>query len=322
VLRFEPAELVLLGRGENRIFTIDCELRALKTSTRLCPVIGDITDEIRMRQVFAEHRPEVVFHAAAHKHVPLMETAVGEAVKNNVLGTKCVADLAHEQEVQVFVLISSDKAVNPSSVMGATKHLAERYVQALSSRSDTRFEVVRFGNVLGSAGSVVPLFQDQIRRGGPITVTDPRMTRYFMTIPEAAQLVLQATAMGRGGEIYYLDMGEPVRIVDLARDLVRLSGLPVDAIDITFSGIRPGEKLVEELHFDDEWTRETEHRKIRLAEQPVGDFQEIARDVARLQCTLGQPEAAVRAALAEAVPEYQPASFAPASRDVTAVSLE
>ncbi len=320
VLRFEPAELVLLGRGENRIFTIDCELRALRTTTRLCPVIGDITDEGRMRRVFGQYRPEVVFHAAAHKHVPLMEANVGEAVKNNVLGTKCVADLADEYDAKAFVLISSDKAVNPSSVMGATKHLAERYVQALSSHSGTRFEVVRFGNVLGSAGSVVPLFQDQIRRGGPITVTDPRMTRYFMTIPEAAQLVLQATAMGRGGEIYYLDMGEPVRIVDLARDLVRLSGLPADAIDITYTGIRSGEKLVEELHFHEERTLRTEHPKIHLAEHRPCDVDEVARCVALLENAVGESEEVARAALCDAVPEYQPPSHGRAGQGASAVS--
>ena len=185
------------------------------SSTLLLTRIGDITDTRRMRTIFDEFHPDVVFHAAAHKHVPLMEENPGEAVKNNVLGTKNVADLAHEFGVKNFVLISTDKAVRPTSVMGATKQLAERYVMALSQRSETRFVATRFGNVLGSAGSVVPIFQEQIRRGGPITVTDPAMTRYFMTIPEASQLVLQAAAMGRGGEIFVLDMGEPVKIVDL-----------------------------------------------------------------------------------------------------------
>lgn len=305
VLRFEPAELVLLGRGENRIFSIERELRALKSSTKLYPVIGCITDEGRMRQVFERYRPEVVFHAAAHKHVPMMESNVGEAVKNNVLGTKLVADLADEYEVKSFVLISTDKAVNPSSVMGATKLLAERYVRALSCVSSTHFVVVRFGNVLGSAGSVVPAFQDQIRRGGPITVTDPRMTRYFMTIPEAAQLVLQASAMGRGGEVFVLDMGEPIRIVDLARDLIRLSGLPVGAIDISYVGVRPGEKLEEELFFHDEHTRPTAHPKVRLAENHSGEKDGVARVVARLERAVGQSEETVRAELHEAVPEYQ-----------------
>jgi len=305
VLKFKPAELVLLGRGENRIFFIEQELRAQKTSTTLSPVIADITNADRMHQVFEQYRPEVVLHAAAHKHVPLMEANIGEAIKNNFLGTKCVADLADEYGVKNFVLISSDKAVNPSSVMGATKHLAERYVQALSEHSSTKLVAVRFGNVLGSAGSVVPIFQDQIRRGGPITVTDPRMTRYFMTIPEAAQLVLQASAMGRGGEIFVLDMGEPVRIVDLARDLVRLSGLPVNAIDITYSGIRPGEKLEEQLYFDDERTLPTAHAKVRLAKHRYGGANGMGELVSRFEDSVGQSEESLRFRLREAIPEYQ-----------------
>ncbi len=206
-----------------------------------------------------------MFHAAAHKHVPLMEVNVGEAIRNNVGGTKVMAELADEFGVRNFVFISTDKAVHPTSIMGVSKQIAERYVHAMSQVSATRFTVVRFGNVLGSDGSVVPIFQEQIRRGGPITVTDPRMTRFFMTIPEASQLVLQAAAMGHGGEIFVLEMGEPVKIVDLARDLIRLSGLPEDAIEISFTGIRPGEKLYEELYFDDEETLPTAHPKLRAA---------------------------------------------------------
>ncbi len=198
IMRFEPKALLLVGRGENRIFEIDRELSQLESATQLHQLIGDITDEPRMRQIFESHRPEVVFHAAAHKHVPLMEHNVGEAVKNNVLGTKCLADLADEFGVERFVMISTDKAVHPTSVMGATKHLAERYVHALSTESKTRFVVTRFGNVLGSAGSVVPIFQDQIRRGGPITVTHPDMTRFFMTIPEASQLGASGCVHGSG----------------------------------------------------------------------------------------------------------------------------
>ena len=249
----------------------------------LYPCIGDVTNRERMDQIFRTHRPEVVFHAAAHKHVPLMEANVGEAIRNNVLGTKCVADLADRYGVLSFVLISTDKAVHPTSVMGATKQIAERYVHTLSQESATRFTVVRFGNVLGSAGSVVPIFQEQVRRGGPITVTDPRMTRFFMTIPEASQLVLQAATMGAGGEIFVLEMGEPVRIVDLARDLIRLSGLPEHAIEITFTGVRPGEKLYEELYFDDEQTLPTSHPKLRAAYHRPYSLAEVRRAIAQLE---------------------------------------
>jgi FlaA1/EpsC-like NDP-sugar epimerase len=306
VLRFRPVELVLLGRGENRIFAIERELQALQTPTILHPVIANITNENALRQVFEKCRPEIVFHAAAHKHVPLMKANVGEAVRNNTLGTRCVADLADEYDVKSFVLISTDKAVNPASVMGVTKHIAERYLQALSQRSATRFVIVRLGNVLGSAGSVVPIFQSQIRCGGPITVTDPRMTRYFMTIPEASQLVLQATAMGRGGEIFVLDMGAPVRIVDLASDLVRLSGLPADAIDVTYTGIRPGEKLEEKLCFDDEGLRATAHPKVHAAEHHFASFAELTRILAGLDSAVDGSESVLLSLLCEAVPEYRP----------------
>ena len=211
LLRFNPAALLLVGRGENRIFRVERKLRTSHQSAVLKSCIADVTNEPRMRQVFAQYRPEVVFHAAAHKHVPLMEMNVGEAIRNNVGGTKLMAELADEFGIGNFVFISTDKAVHPSSVMGVSKQVAERFVHAMSQASTTCFTVVRFGNVLGSDGSVVPIFQDQIRRGGPITVTDPRMTRFFMTIPEASQLVLQAAAMGKGGEIFVLEMGEPVR---------------------------------------------------------------------------------------------------------------
>ncbi|MFO0916756.1 MAG: nucleoside-diphosphate sugar epimerase/dehydratase [Planctomycetaceae bacterium] len=304
VLKFEPKVLVLVGKGENRIFFIERELQGLRTTTRLVPKIADITDQRRMRRIFQEYRPEIVFHAAAHKHVPLMEANIGEAIKNNVCGTKCIADLAHEFQVNSFVLISSDKAVNPANVMGATKNLAERYVMALAEESKTRFIATRFGNVLGSAGSVVPLFQEQIRRGGPITITDHRMTRYFMTIPEASQLVLQAAALGRGRQIFVLDMGEPVRIVDLALDMIRLSGLPEDAIEIVCTGIRPGEKLYEELYFDDEETAPTSHKKLRVAYHRGEDLTEIQAVVQELlQLADGQEDLLLRR-LHEIVPEY------------------
>jgi FlaA1/EpsC-like NDP-sugar epimerase len=306
VLRFGPGALVMVGRGENRIFTLDRELRSIAPGAELVPCIGDVTDETRMRQIFARHAPDVVFHAAAHKHVPLMEANPAEAIKNNVGGTRCVADLADEFEVGCFVLISTDKAVYPANIMGATKRLAERYVLALSEHSSTRFLVTRFGNVLGSNGSVVPIFQEQIRRGGPITVTDPRMTRYFMTIPEASQLVLQAAAMGDGGEIFVLDMGEPVRIVDLARDLIRLSGLPEDAIEIAYSGIRPGEKLDEKLCTEDEETLATRHPKVRAAYDRPDSLSAVRRDFSELQLCLEDTEGVIRAKLEELLPEYCP----------------
>ncbi|MFZ1933561.1 MAG: nucleoside-diphosphate sugar epimerase/dehydratase [Thermoguttaceae bacterium] len=304
IMTFRPQSLILVGRGENRIFAIDRELRDLHTPTTIYACIGDVTNRERMEQIFTTHRPEVVFHAAAHKHVPLMETNVGEAIRNNVFGTKCVADLADRYGVLSFVLISTDKAVHPSSVMGATKQIAERYVHTLSQESATRFTVVRFGNVLGSAGSVVPIFQQQIRAGGPITITDPRMTRFFMTIPEASQLVLQAATMGAGGEIFVLEMGEPVKIVDLAHDLIRLSGLPEYAIEINFTGVRPGEKLYEELYFDDEETLPTSHPKLRAAYHRPYALAEVHRAIAQLERIMGDPEELLRRKLREIVPEF------------------
>lgn len=304
IMRFHPKQLLLVGRGENRIFEVDRELQQLDGFTEAITLIGDVTDQPRMRQLFAQYSPEVVFHAAAHKHVPLMEQNVGEAVKNNVFGTKCLADLADEFGVQRFVLISTDKAVHPTSIMGATKHMAERYVHALSAESRTRFVVTRFGNVLGSAGSVVPIFQDQIRRGGPITVTHPEMTRFFMTIPEASQLVLQAASMGRGGEIFVLEMGESVKIVDLARDLIRLSGLPEDAIDITFTNTRPGEKLYEELYFQQEKLMETAHPKLQVAYHRPVSFDDVAHDISGLEWLCNGPDNAIRTRLAELIPEF------------------
>lgn len=305
ILRYQPHSLILVGRGENRIFAVERELRELRVPAALCPCIADITNHQRMEQIFQEHRPEVVFHAAAHKHVPLMEANVGEAVRNNVFGTKCIADLADQYGAARFVMISTDKAVRPTSVMGVTKQIAERYIHTLSQESATRFTVVRFGNVLGSAGSVVPIFQEQIRKGGPITITDPRMTRFFMTIPEASQLVLQAATMSVGGEIYVLEMGEPVKIVDLARDMIRLAGLPEHAIEITFTGIRRGEKLYEELYFEDEQTMDTKHPKVRAAYHRPYSLDEVRRAIIQLERLLCEPEAALRRKLHEIVPEYQ-----------------
>lgn len=264
--RFGPRQVVLLGHGENSLYDIDLELRQTYPGLDVQAVIADVQDEARIRAVFERFRPSVVFHAAAHKHVPLMEQNPGEAVKNNVLGTLHVAQAADQYRAKRFVLISTDKAVNPTSVMGLTKRAAEYIVQSLAGRSKTVFVGVRFGNVLGSRGSVVLLFQKQIAAGGPVTVTDPRMLRYFMTIPEAVQLVIQAAAMGQGGEIFVLDMGKPVRIVDLARDLIRLSGLePEEDIEIVYTGIRPGEKLFEELLTAEEGTVATQHQRIYRA---------------------------------------------------------
>lgn len=249
LVEFDPKILILLGHGENSIYLIEKELKVLyrNRQTQIIPVIADIQDRERIRQVMALHRPATIYHAAAHKHVPLMEFNPEEAVKNNVLGTKNVAEAAKEFDVRNFVMISTDKAVNPPNVMGATKRIAEMIITGLNEEGKTIFCAVRFGNVLGSRGSVIPVFEEQIKNGGPVTVTDFRMTRYFMTIPEASRLVIQAGALARGGEIFILDMGEPVRIYDLAKNMIRLSGYSEEQIQIVETGIRPGEKLYEEL---------------------------------------------------------------------------
>lgn len=247
ILNFSPKRLILLGHGENSIYSILLELVDMKNDSELIPVIADIQDKERMIQVMKKYQPAVVYHAAAHKHVPLMEEHPEEAVKNNIIGTRNMAEAAHQSQVNVFVMVSTDKAVNPTSVMGSSKRLAEMLVQQMNKVSATRFVAVRFGNVLGSRGSVIPLFKKQIEKGGPITVTHPDMVRYFMTIPEASRLVLQAGALALGGEIFILDMGKPVRIYDLAKNLIKLSGYTTQEISIKFTGIRQGEKLFEEL---------------------------------------------------------------------------
>lgn len=263
VARVGPAQLILVGHGENSLFEIEQELRVKHPDLALQPVVGDIQDQQAVEGILGRYRPAVIFHAAAHKHVPLMERNPAEAVKNNICGTYQLAAAADQFGVERFVLISTDKAVNPSSVMGATKRAAERIVRALAVASKTVFVTVRFGNVLGSRGSVVPLFQQQIARGGPVTVTHPDATRYFMTIPEAARLVLQAGAMGQSGELFLLDMGEPVRVVDLARDLIRLAGLePEIDVPIAYTGLRPGEKVTEELFTAEERVTATRHERI------------------------------------------------------------
>ena len=302
--RLGPSRLLLVGHGENSIFEIQASLRAAHPELELVPLIADVRDEGRMRDILSTWRPSAVFHAAAHKHVPLMEMNVGEAVLNNILGTMSLVNAAIAAGTDHFVLISSDKAVRPCSIMGATKRVAEMVVQQAAVAHDRHFVAVRFGNVLGSRGSVVPTFLRQIESGGPITITDPEMRRYFMTIPEAVQLVLQAGALGHRGEVFVLDMGEPVRIVDLATDLIRLSGLAPDAVEIRFTGMRPGERLYEEVLISGESVAPTAHPKVLRAMNGY-----LAPGVAEHIRTLvaaareRQPDQILRLLLAALVPE-------------------
>ena len=307
-MKFCPKRLILLERAENALFEIDRELRQQWVGADVRPCVADVCDVRRISEIFDAERPDVVFHAAAHKHVPMMEINPGEAVKNNVFGTKVVADAAVAAGCDAFVMVSTDKAVNPTNVMGATKRCAELYVQSLNENT-TRFVAVRFGNVLGSSGSVVPIFKQQIAMGGPVTVTHPDMRRYFMTIPEASQLVMQAGAIGKGGEIFVLDMGEPIRILDLAEELIRRSGLRIgEDIVIQFSGIRPGEKLYEELANDNEETRPTSHAKIRVWELPTATGAQVDRMLDILGAVTDAPRAKVVQALCQVVAEYRPGS--------------
>lgn len=272
ICRFSPGTLILLGHGENSIYQIDMELKKLYADhIEIIPLIADIQDRERIFEVMDTHRPDVVYHAAAHKHVPLMEYNPREAVKNNVLGTKNVAEAADTFGIGTFVMISSDKAVNPTNVMGSTKRIAEMVIQHLDKTSTTKFVAVRFGNVLGSRGSVIPLFKKQIQAGGPVTVTHPHMTRYFMTIPEASRLVIQAGSLARGGEIFVLDMGEPVKIVDLAANIIQLSGYTIEEIGIEFTGIRPGEKMFEELLNENEVNPKPIYPKIFIGKSVAND---------------------------------------------------
>ncbi|MFO7831129.1 MAG: nucleoside-diphosphate sugar epimerase/dehydratase [Desulfuromonadaceae bacterium] len=283
VARFAPAKLVLFENAETPLFLIEQELRQSFPGISFYPIIGDVRHRARVEAIFDEFMPQVVFHAAAYKHVPMMEVNPAEAVNNNVRGTQVIAETASAFKVERFVMISTDKAVNPTNVMGASKRAAEKLVQALALESKTRFVTVRFGNVLGSNGSVIPTFTEQIRNGGPITVTHPDITRFFMTIPEASQLVLQAGSMGDGGEIFLLDMGEPVKILHLAEELIRLSGKkPYEDIDIEFTGLRPGEKLFEELLLDGEGIKGTRHEKICVARCVVDDVSQLHALIAEL----------------------------------------
>lgn len=279
LMTFKPARLLLVGHGEHSIYQINQQLAQFKEANEVevIPIIGDVKDKNRMREIVERYRPKIVYHAAAHKHVPLMEENPHEAVKNNIIGTKNVAEIAHKFHVDTFVLVSTDKAVNPTNVMGATKRIAEMIIQTINETSETKFVAVRFGNVLGSRGSVIPLFKQQIEAGGPVTVTDERMTRYFMTIPEASRLVIQAGSLAKGGEIFVLDMGEPVKIVDLAKNLIRLSGYEEDEIEIVFTGIRPGEKLYEELLNENEVLPDQVFEKIYVGRTVSFDAYKIER---------------------------------------------
>jgi FlaA1/EpsC-like NDP-sugar epimerase len=311
VLRFGPKELILLEQAENGLFFIERELRQKFQGVSLTPVICDVYDRERLKDVFAATRPDVVFHAAAHKHVPLMEQNPCEAIKNNVFGSKNMADMCCEFKVKSMVMISTDKAVNPTSIMGCTKRVAEMYCQWLNTSGrapETRFTTVRFGNVLGSNGSVVPIFRQQIAQGGPVTVTHPEMRRYFMTIPEASQLVIEAGSMGDGGQIFVLDMGEPVKIVDLARDMITLSGYRPDVdVRIEFTGMRPGEKLFEELRITGEDMMATHHEKISIwrvrpcTDEQIDDALSKMGELKNVANRLG-----IVAALQTIVPEFCP----------------
>jgi FlaA1/EpsC-like NDP-sugar epimerase len=305
--RFAPSNLLLVEQAETSLFHIHRELRRTLPNIQVTPCIADVCDGERMERLFAEYKPSIVFHAAAHKHVPMMEWNPGEAVKNNVFGTSQIALLSDKHAVQKFVMISTDKAVNPTSLMGASKRVAEIFIQALNEESTTNFVTVRFGNVLGSAGSVIPIFKEQIARGGPVTVTHPEMERYFMTIPEACQLVLQAGTLGDGGEIFILDMGVPVKIVDLARDLIHLSGLRVDGdIKIEFTGMRPGEKLFEELSVASERTDKTRHPKIYVGRFRPHSFEQVSAQVDALVAIADSADGvALRKSLVAIVPEYR-----------------
>lgn len=309
IARFRPARLLLLGHGENSIYNIEQELSRKFPSLARDVIIADIRDANKMLAILRRYRPQIVFHSAAHKHVPLMEQNVDEAITNNVLGTRNVVRAALAADVQRFVLISTDKAVRPTSIMGATKRIAEMIVQDAAMRSGRAFVAVRFGNVLGSRGSVVPLFREQIAAGGPITITHPEMTRFFMTIPEAVQLVIQAASLATPGQIYALDMGDPVRIVDLARDLVELSGLKLGRdIEIVYTGLRPGEKLHEELFTREEQRTATVYDKIFIAQSAPVDGERLYRMIDLLAEHAAQmDEAAIRRTLRELVPDFQEA---------------
>jgi FlaA1/EpsC-like NDP-sugar epimerase len=310
IARYRPALLVLFERHENSLYALDLELRESFPQMEILSLIGDTTVPGRVAEVLGLCDPQIIFHAAAHKHVPLMEQNPGEAVRNNILGTRIVGEAALASGVERFVLISTDKAINPTNVMGATKRLAEYIVETMNRRGQTRFTVVRFGNVLGSNGSVVPLFAEQIRKGGPVTVTHPEIKRYFMTIPESVQLVLQASVMGQGGDVFVLDMGEQIRVADLARNMILLSGhIPDQDIKIVFTGLRPGEKLYEELFDHGERVEPTSHEKIKRAvNQALLEPDELDRRIRELVKLLdgGSSQDKIVRTLRQTVSTYEP----------------
>ncbi|MTN44592.1 NAD-dependent epimerase/dehydratase family protein [Turicibacter sanguinis] len=306
IASFNPKTLIIVDIYENSAYDIQNELKAMYgKGLDLKVIIASVRDFSRIRQIFKQYHPQIVYHAAAHKHVPLMEASPQEAIKNNVFGTLNVAKCAHEFKVSRFVLISTDKAVNPTNIMGASKRLAEMIIQSLNEHSRCEYVAVRFGNVLGSNGSVIPLFKRQIENGGPITVTHPDIIRYFMTIPEAVELVLQAGAMARGGEVFVLDMGEPVKIVDLAKGLIRLSGLELGKdIDIKYTGLRPGEKMFEELLLSEEGLLKTANKKIFIGRPPVESFERLQHHLDQLKCVLSDDKL-VRERMKEIVTTYK-----------------
>jgi FlaA1/EpsC-like NDP-sugar epimerase len=306
IIPFNPKQLIILDQAESPLYDMELEVKEKFQLKNFETVIADVTKEDRMRRVFDAFHPQVVFHAAAYKHVPIMESNPSEAILTNVYGTKVLADLADEFQIEKFVMISTDKAVNPTSIMGATKRIAEIYCQALSKVSKTKFVTTRFGNVLDSNGSVIPRFKKQIEEGGPITVTHPDITRFFMTIPEACQLVLEAAAMGKGGEIYIFDMGRSIKIADLAKKMIKLSGLTLGKdIQIVFSGLRPGEKISEELLNDKEKTSPTHHSKIMIAKVQEYEFDTIQQEISQLtELFTSQNNEAIVRKMKEIVPEY------------------
>lgn len=305
IARFSPKQLLILDIYENNAFEIQNELLKMFPELNLNTIIASIRDRARLEKIFSTYKPQVIFHAAAHKHVPLMENNPTEAIKNNVFGTLNLVECAHKYKAQKFVLISTDKAVNPTNIMGATKRVAEMIVQAYSRNSKTEFVAVRFGNVLGSNGSVIPIFKQQIAQGGPVTVTHPEITRYFMTIPEAAQLVIQAGAMAKGGEIFVLDMGKPVKIAQLAWDLIRLSGFePNEDIEIKYTGLRPGEKMYEELLMEEEGLTATRHKKIFIGQPIFMDMKILNRQLERLRNIISSENEDLISFIETLVPTY------------------